>query len=110
MSPTPPVQALFDRAALAQRRRRAALLGPVTFLIDRVAEDMAERLSAVRRAFAIAVDLGTPTDAVRRALIAANAVGRVVAAAPMVGPRADPDAWTVIADEERLPFRDGSLD
>jgi SAM-dependent methyltransferase len=110
MSP-PQVQALFDRALLAQRRRRACALGPVTFLIDRVAEDMAERLAAVRRAFDVAVDLGTPTDAVRRAILAAGAVGRVVAAAPSaVLARSEERTPVVAADEERLPFRDASLD
>jgi SAM-dependent methyltransferase len=104
----PQVQALFDRPLLDARRRRAAALGPATFLIDRVAADMAERLSAVRRAFELAVDLGTPTEAVRRAI--ADAVGRVVAAGPVVGPRADAHALIAVVDEERLPFRDASLD
>jgi SAM-dependent methyltransferase len=110
MSPMPQVQPLFDRALLARRRRRAAALGPVTFLIDRVAEDMAERLSAVRRSFDVAVDLGTPTDAVRRALLDANAVGRIVAAATVAEPHRDRCVPVVVADEERLPFRDASLD
>ena len=69
------------------------MLGPATFLIDRVAEDMAERLAAVLRTFDRAADLGTPTDAVRRAL--AGKVGAIAG---------------VVADEEALPFRDGSLD
>jgi SAM-dependent methyltransferase len=111
MSPPPQVQALFDRALLAQRRRRAGALGPVTFLLDRVAEDLAERLSAVRRSFDVVVDLGTPTDAVRRTVLAAGAIGRVVAAAPSaVAARADQRTCVIFADEERLPFRDASLD
>jgi SAM-dependent methyltransferase len=102
---------LFDRALLAQRRRRARALGPVTFLLDRVAEDMGERLSAVRRTFDVVVDLGTPTDAVRRAILAAGGVGRVVAVAPSAAAaRADERTCVIVADEERLPFRDGSLD
>ena len=109
MPPTSQVQALFERALLAQRRRRAYALGPVTFLVDRVAEDMAERLSAVRRTFDAVVDLGTPTDAVRRAILASGSVGRIIAAVPtMVAP--DGHAPAVVADEERLPFRDASLD
>ena len=110
MSPTPQVQALFDRALLAQRRRRAGALGPVTFLLDRVAEDMAERLSAVRRTFDVVVDLGTPTDAVRRILLAGGTIGRVIAAAPCAARRGDERTCAVVADEERLPFRDASLD
>ena len=66
---------------------------------------MAGRLSAVLRPFDIAVDLGTPTDAVRRAL--AGRVGTIVAADPLAGSR-EPNV--VSADEEALPFRDGSLD
>ena len=109
MSPSPQVQALFERALLAQRRHRACALGRVTFLIDRVAEDMAERLSAVRRTFDVVVDLGTPTDTVRRAILASGAVERIVAAAPTIVAREE-QTPLVLADEERLPFRDASLD
>ena len=42
--------------------------GPATFLLDRVAEDMAERLHAVLREFAVAADIGTPGDQFRDAL------------------------------------------
>ena len=47
---------LFDRALLARRLARARGLGPATFLLDRVAEDMVDRLAAVNRAFAEAAD------------------------------------------------------
>jgi SAM-dependent methyltransferase len=86
----PPI--IFDRALLRARRARAAALGPATFLIDRVADELGERLSAVLRRFEHAVDLGTPTDAVRRAL--ADKVGDVVA---------------VAADDEVLALREASL-
>jgi SAM-dependent methyltransferase len=42
--------------------------GPATFLLDRVAEDAAERLEAVVREFKNAADLGTPGDQLRSAL------------------------------------------
>ena len=65
---------------LRARQRRARALGPETFLIDRVADELGERLAAVLRQFERAVDLGTPTDAVRRVLAASGKVGTIVAA------------------------------
>jgi SAM-dependent methyltransferase len=60
---------LFDRALLRARRSRASRFGPATFLLDRVAEDMAERLHAVLREFKNAADVGTPNDRVSDALL-----------------------------------------
>jgi SAM-dependent methyltransferase len=100
--------AIFDRNLLRMRQRRARALGAETFLLDRVAEDLGERLSAVTREFDRAVDLGTPTDAVRRALVASGKVGTVIAAAS-VGER-ETILPRVSADEEALPFANGSLD
>ena len=94
---------VFDRALLRRRRLLARALGPETFLIDRVAADLSERLGAVLRQFDLAVDLGTPSDAVRVALAGDAYIGTVIAACRLPG--AD-----VVADEEALPFRDGSLD
>jgi SAM-dependent methyltransferase len=51
---------LFDRALLARRLARAQKLGPATFLLDRINEDMAERLAAVNRQFAEVADIWTP--------------------------------------------------
>jgi SAM-dependent methyltransferase len=69
MAPNPNVAPiLFDRALLRTRQSRALGLGPATFLLDRVAEDMAERLHAVLREFKTAADVGTPGDQVRTAL------------------------------------------
>jgi SAM-dependent methyltransferase len=103
MTQTPLV---FDRKLLRARRARAEALGPATFLLDRVAEDMGERLAAVLRKFETAVDLGSPGEAVRRAV--SSQVERVVTVRP------DADRFgsglRVAADEEALPFSDGSLD
>jgi SAM-dependent methyltransferase len=81
-------------------------LKPATFLLDRVAIDFCDRLSAVLRKFDVAVDLGTPSDAVRRVLAANNNIGIVVAA----GLGGDDDGLRISADEEALPFAEGSLD
>jgi SAM-dependent methyltransferase len=95
---------IFDRAVLRALRRRAAALGPATFLLDRVAEDLSERLTGVLRHFDRAIDLGTPTDAVRRAL-ASKAIDEIVGV-----DRATGSGVNVVADEEALPFREASLD
>ncbi len=100
---------IFDRQLLRRRQQRARSLGPATFLIDRVAEDLGERLTVVLRQFERAVDLGTPTDAVTRALAASGKVATVIAASHDAGRRAAP-RLRVAADEETLPFADGSLD
>jgi SAM-dependent methyltransferase len=100
---------IFDRSLLRARRARAAALGPETFLLDQVADDMVERLSTVLRQFDRAVDLGTPTDAVRRALSETGRVGSLIAAEPAAH-RLDTDFVRVVADEEALPFAEGSLD
>ena len=99
---------IFDRALIRQRRRRAAALGPVTFLLDRVADDLADRLAAVLRRFELAADLGTPGDAVRVAISRLGAVGNIIAANTLpVSLRARP---LVVGDEEALPFGAETLD
>jgi SAM-dependent methyltransferase len=94
---------IFDRVLLRLRRRRANALGPVTFLLDRVADDMADRLAAVLRRFDVAVDLGTPGPAVRAAIARLGSVGKIVAVDAI-------STATVIADEEMLPFGDATID
>jgi SAM-dependent methyltransferase len=102
-------QTVFDRALLRRCRARAAALGPETFLLDRVAADMAERLTTVTRQFPLAVDLGTPNDAVRCALAETGRVGLIIAAEPDAR-RFAPDFIRVAVDEEGVPFTDASLD
>src|SRR5215470_683302 len=127
---------VFDRRRQRTHRMRAAALGPSTFLIERVAEDLSDRLATVLRRFECALDLGTPTDAVRRVLAASGKVGTIIAADALAGGAAvarrrvresmaegertsqgerTSDGMlgaqlVVAADEEVLPFRDASLD
>src|SRR5271169_420886 len=102
--------AIFDRALIRSRRRRAARLGPVTFLLDRVADEFADRLAAVMRHFDVAVDLGTPSDAVRSALTRLGSVSTIIRSDAAVDGAAPLAQKSVAADEEALPFRDASLD
>jgi SAM-dependent methyltransferase len=97
---------IFDRKLLRARQARARKLGPVAFLAVQVAEDLAERLRAVVRTFSIAVDLGSPGDAVQRALTQEPAIGRLIS----VKASADEAGCTVVADEEMLPFAEASID
>lgn len=53
---------LFDRALLDMRLARARALGPATFLLERVARDLQERLDAVMREFRNVADLWTPGE------------------------------------------------
>jgi len=102
---------VFDRRLLTHRRSRAAACGTgPDFLLDRVADDLLERLSLIKRRFCIAVDLGAHHGVLARRLKRLDAIGMVVATdlSPRMlslceGPR-------VLADEELLPFRSGSLD
>jgi SAM-dependent methyltransferase len=93
---------IFDRTLLAARQRRARTFGPATFLLDRAAEDIADRLQAVTRSFDRAADLGTPTDAVRRAVMASGKAGSIA-----------PAAWgeaELVVDDAGKPLMAGELD
>ena len=78
----------------------------MTFLLERVTHDLAERLGAVVRHFEVAVDLGTPTADLRRALANNPAIGLLIAASS----NAQSAGLALVADEEALPFADASLD
>ena len=111
---TPPL--IFDRSLLRAHRRRGLRLGPETFLLDRVAEDFADRLQAVVRRFDLALDFGTPTAAVRAALLRNGAISTMIALDPIIdatylsGDHAATVASRVVADAEALPFADNVLD
>jgi SAM-dependent methyltransferase len=59
---------LFDRTLLQVRQNRARRLEPATFLLDRVTEDMEERLHAVIRDFSDAADVWSPDEILRTPL------------------------------------------
>ncbi len=100
---------IFDRALLRARRRRAATLGEAKFLLERAADDLAERLRAVKREFKLALDLGTPGGALSDALAASGQVETIVSAEPLA-PSRHARNLALAADEEALPFKDESFD
>jgi SAM-dependent methyltransferase len=101
---------IFDRALIRRRRRRALALGPATFLLDRVAADFADRLAAVLRRFDVALDLGTPGEAVRAALSRLDSIGTIIRTETVLPAGAARAEKLVGADEEALPFGNGTLD
>ena len=96
---------IFDRQLLRARQRRAVALGPATFLLDRVAEEISDRLAAVLRTFGRAADLDTPTDALRAALVASGKVPSLERASIV-----SEAGLEVMVDERSQPFTDGSLE
>jgi SAM-dependent methyltransferase len=96
---------IFDRDLLRARQRRAAALGPATFLLDRVAEEMVDRLAVVLRAFEHAADLDTPADTIRTALVASGKVPSLERASIV-----SEAGLEVMVDKQAQPFADGSLD
>lgn len=98
---------VFDRDLLRARRARAEALGPATFLLERVAADVAERLSTVLRRFSLAADLGTPGGELRRALSGADTV---VAMDTRFAPADAGGVLRVAGDLEALPFGDSVFD
>jgi SAM-dependent methyltransferase len=96
---------------LLRRHRLRALHGePIDFLLKHVAEELVERLLAVKRSFSIVVDIGTPGPALR-AMIRSQALAPIVIGAePLADELRSGEPLLVAADEEALPFADGSLD
>jgi len=102
---------IFDRDLLARRRDRAAAQALThDFLLHRVAEEMAERLDAIRRSFVRVLEVGAYHGVVgarlrQRAgvelLVQTDLSQRLIRKAP---------GLAVVADEEAVPFRAGAFD
>lgn len=101
----------FDRALLDRRRLRAHAARSLgsDFLLNAVADELADRLSLVQRRFDVGVDLGGYAGQVATRLRAGGQVDRIV--------RLERDAnllegaqEAIVADEEALPLADGSVD
>jgi SAM-dependent methyltransferase len=110
--PTPP--RIFDRALVNRRLDRAWTRQDggtrADFLLVRAAEDLGERLSLVKRRFAIAADFGSPGPHGAVELAGGGQVDSVVRIAPTEGSLGTGDFLPAVADLERLPAADGRLD
>ena len=90
---------LFDPALVRRRIARAQRSGYAGFLLERVAEDLEDRLAAVTRSFPVGLDLGTPLPLVSERLLQSGRVERMIRLAPIPEP-----AGSVVGDPEVLPF------
>jgi SAM-dependent methyltransferase len=98
---------IFDQSLRDQRRRRA-LRRPAEgadFLLAAVADDLADRLSAVTRRFEAAADIATPSAVLCERLPATGQIGRIVRLDRIADTRPD-----LLGDPEALPFAPESLD
>lgn len=113
MTATTESPAIFDRTLLRIRRSRARIQGAETFLLDRAAEDLVERLSVVKRHFALALDLGSGGIAAQK-LIAGGCADRAVILCDEYARKnttSQVDTTLQVAgDEEALPFANGTFD
>jgi SAM-dependent methyltransferase len=109
---TAPDHALFDVSfQLAARERAAAQAHEHDFLLRRVADDFADRLSFIRRDFPLAASLGAYHGVLSRHLRAACPnIGLIidVERSPRLLARCDGPA--VLAEDDLLPFKTASLD
>jgi SAM-dependent methyltransferase len=102
---------VFDRALVRLRRERAVARGDgARFLFAEAAARLADRLSDVRRSFAVGVDLGSRGGHLSEAVAATGRVGRLFATDPSPALAARLKLPSVAADEEALPFAPESLD
>jgi SAM-dependent methyltransferase len=102
MADSPPH--IFDRKLARDRLRKALLRGAPDFLMRRAAEDLGDRLAAIRREFPRALDLATPSAHFAEVL-AARSQAPAFRAAPFASAGAD-----VVVDEELPPFAPQSFD
>lgn len=105
---------LFDRALHRVRLDRAAPeFASADFLKARAAQDVVMRLETILRRFPVAVDLGARNGHFFKALADSDARANIdtLIEADLSGRMlAGRDALRVVADEERLPFGDATLD
>src|SRR3984957_4560964 len=110
--PAPPQ--IFDRGLIDRRLdrawARARREAQADFLLARAAEDLRDRLSLVKRRFALAADFGSPGPHGAAALAAAGQGGCVLRIAPTKQSLRSGDFLPAVGDLERLPAAEGRLD
>jgi NADH dehydrogenase [ubiquinone] 1 alpha subcomplex assembly factor 5 len=102
---------IFDSGLLRTRRNRVAADAALhDFLLHRVAEDFAERLSVVRRNFSSALNLGAHHGVLSRRLRALPNVSQMIDLDSAERLLSQADGPRVLANEDTLPCAPQSLD
>jgi SAM-dependent methyltransferase len=98
---------LFDRTLLDARRRRAlrGTTAGADFLLRVVADDLLDRLAAVKRTFNLAAAIGSPLPLIAERLATGGQVGRVIRIDRLAETRPD-----IVGDQEALPLAPASID
>ncbi|MCJ2084527.1 methyltransferase domain-containing protein [Methylobacterium sp. E-005] len=97
---------LFDTAAARQRLARALRSGYASFLLDRLADDLDDRLAAVLRSFPTVLDLATPVPVAVPILDRRYPEAKHLRLAPL----REPGGNRIVGDPELLPLAPESLD
>ena len=109
-----PPPLIFDRALLAARLdrawRRANAHAGADFLLARAADELADRLTLVKREFAFAVDVGTPGPHAAARLARRPGGGATLRLAPTAASTGAGDFALAVGDIERLPLAEQSVD
>jgi SAM-dependent methyltransferase len=112
--PSSPPPRIFDRALIDRRLDRAWAVGAggarADFLLARAAQDLGERLSLVKRRFALAADFGSPAPHGAVGLVAGGQVDCIVRIAPTWTSVGAGPFLAAVGDLERLPVAEGRLD
>jgi SAM-dependent methyltransferase len=99
---------IFDRGLQRLRVARALAGKPADFLLKHAAQELAERLAAVKRDFTACLDVGTPGPAIAEALAADGK--QVFRLGPLSKTIAHDPILSAVGDEEMLPFAPRSFD
>jgi len=110
--PAPPQ--IFDRGLINRRLDRAWARtrggAEPDFLLARAAEDLRDRLSLVKRRFALAADFGSPGPHGAAALAAGGQVDCIIRIGPTEASVGNGDFLPAVGDLERLSVADGRVD
>jgi NADH dehydrogenase [ubiquinone] 1 alpha subcomplex assembly factor 5 len=108
---SPDIPEVFDRQLLVSRRRRAAAgCDSHTFLLERAADDLCERLSAIRRTFPVAIDLGAHNGLLGRRLLADGHPVDLISLEPVYALLARCPGRRIQSDVDTLPLADATAD